>query len=173
MPDDKSLPQAPDNSDHPSVPPPAYSYPPGGGPPLPPSKDAQASYPPMQYAGQSQPQQQQYYAVQPQVTGGMVQQQSTGVHIMQPQMTGGGIPQQERNVGSQFQNEYGMVRADSLIGSVYARCARGDHDVVKKYGPCGIITAIFCFPIGLIALCIDYEERCARCGVRVGGATVG
>ena len=36
--------------------------------------------------------------------------------------------------------------------AVMARCARGDHEVQKKYGPCGIITAVLLFPIGLICL---------------------
>jgi hypothetical protein len=36
--------------------------------------------------------------------------------------------------------------------AVFARCARGEHDVVKKYGPCGIITGVLLFPLGLIAL---------------------
>jgi hypothetical protein len=35
---------------------------------------------------------------------------------------------------------------------VFAQCARGDHDVSTKYGPCGIITAVLLFPIGLICL---------------------
>ena len=36
--------------------------------------------------------------------------------------------------------------------AVLARCARGDHDVETKFGVCGIITAIVCFPCGLICL---------------------
>ncbi|KAH9079504.1 hypothetical protein EDB83DRAFT_1280013 [Lactarius deliciosus] len=51
--------------------------------------------------------------------------------------------------------------------TVYARCARGDHDVVTSFGLCGIICAILLFPIGLIFLCIDTEKKCARCGVRL------
>ena len=37
-------------------------------------------------------------------------------------------------------------------GSVYALCARGEHDVVTSFGLCGIICAILLFPIGLIFL---------------------
>ena len=35
---------------------------------------------------------------------------------------------------------------------VLARCAHGEHDPQNKYGICGIITALVCFPIGLICL---------------------
>ena len=70
-------------------------------------------------------------------------------------------------------------------------CAAGQHDPTKKYGVCGIITAIVCFPCGLIcplyvstisptraltlmtspltvivpASSTDVEKRCVRCGV--------
>ncbi|CAL1708292.1 unnamed protein product [Somion occarium] len=57
-----------------------------------------------------------------------------------------------KNEGANFQQE------------LYARCARGEHDVEKKYGPCGIITAIMCFPCGLICLFNDITKKCARCG---------
>ncbi|THG94265.1 hypothetical protein EW026_g7170 [Hermanssonia centrifuga] len=59
---------------------------------------------------------------------------------------------EEAKVGSQYQNE------------LLARCARGQHDVETKYGMCGIITAIACFPCGLICLFKDSKKRCARCG---------
>nr|VWO95080.1 Zn(2)-C6 fungal-type domain-containing protein [Ganoderma boninense] len=36
-----------------------------------------------------------------------------------------------------------------------------------KYGMAGIITAIVCFPCGLLALLCDQEKRCVRCGSRV------
>ncbi len=51
-----------------------------------------------------------------------------------------------------------VLIAVSLLASVtntyigLARCARGDHDVETKYGVCGIITAVVCFPCGLICL---------------------
>ncbi|KAH9924665.1 uncharacterized protein BXZ73DRAFT_50380, partial [Epithele typhae] len=51
---------------------------------------------------------------------------------------------------------------------VFALCAQGQHDVTTKYGIAGIITAIACFPCGLIALFLDVEKRCVRCGQRVG-----
>ncbi|KAI0696020.1 hypothetical protein BC835DRAFT_1272470 [Cytidiella melzeri] len=65
-----------------------------------------------------------------------------------------------------------VSNVETQMGSQYqaqllARCARGEHDVEKKYGPCGIITAVICFPIGLIALFIDVERKCSRCGVRL------
>ncbi|KAI0087892.1 hypothetical protein BDY19DRAFT_953707 [Irpex rosettiformis] len=61
----------------------------------------------------------------------------------------------EAQIGSQYQQE------------LFARCARGDHVVDTKYGPCGIITAVICFPIGLIALFVDREKKCSRCGVKI------
>ncbi|KAH9949822.1 hypothetical protein B0H21DRAFT_69023 [Amylocystis lapponica] len=48
-----------------------------------------------------------------------------------------------------------------------ARCARGDHDIHRKYGILGIVGAVVLFPCGLICLFIDSEEKCARCGVPV------
>ncbi|EKM59148.1 uncharacterized protein PHACADRAFT_205323 [Phanerochaete carnosa HHB-10118-sp] len=62
---------------------------------------------------------------------------------------------QEAKVGVDYQNE------------LMARCARGNHDAVTKYGTFGIIMAIVCFPCGLICLCSDKQKRCVRCGVRV------
>ena len=74
------------------------------------------------------------------------------------------------------------------IFSVFAMCANGNHDVVTKYGMVGILTAVFCFPIGLLALLyvpyaaahrvlsgpddcffdrVDKERRCVRCGALV------
>ncbi|CCM04645.1 uncharacterized protein FIBRA_06829 [Fibroporia radiculosa] len=35
---------------------------------------------------------------------------------------------------------------------LFARCARGDHEVTTKHGPIGIISAILLFPIGLLCL---------------------
>jgi len=112
--------------------------------------------------------------VQPQATGmqpGLqptMQYQSTSISSRLPTISGlpsvSGFGNNQyatgANLGTDFQNQ------------LYARCARGEHDVVVKYGPCGIITAIACFPIGLIALLIDKEEKCIRCGQRVGGATI-
>ncbi|GJE88775.1 hypothetical protein PsYK624_048610 [Phanerochaete sordida] len=77
----------------------------------------------------------------------MMQQQPRG-----PPLTPG---QMEAQIGSQYQQQ------------LFARCARGDHDVQKKYGPCGIITAVLLFPIGLICLFADVEKTCARCGTRL------
>ncbi|KAL1676972.1 hypothetical protein EV122DRAFT_279542 [Schizophyllum commune] len=45
--------------------------------------------------------------------------------------------------------------------------AQGVHDPKTKYGVCGIITAVLCFPCGLICLFSDTEQRCTRCGVKV------
>ncbi|KIM41944.1 hypothetical protein M413DRAFT_445144 [Hebeloma cylindrosporum] len=58
-------------------------------------------------------------------------------------------------VGAQYQSE------------MYSQCARGDHQFTTKYGPCGIITAVCCFPIGLLCLFLDTERQCVRCGLRI------
>ncbi|KAJ7285745.1 hypothetical protein C8J57DRAFT_1285688 [Mycena rebaudengoi] len=50
---------------------------------------------------------------------------------------------------------------------LYARCAQGIHEPTTKYGICGIITAVVCFPIGLICLFTDTEQRCDRCGIKL------
>jgi len=50
---------------------------------------------------------------------------------------------------------------------LFSACARGQHDRTTKFGTCGIVTAICCFPIGLLCLCADKEVRCARCGVKL------
>ncbi|KIK01059.1 hypothetical protein K443DRAFT_132467 [Laccaria amethystina LaAM-08-1] len=61
----------------------------------------------------------------------------------------------------------GLERGELYRQELFAQCADGKHDPTRKYGLCGIITAIFCFPFGLICLCIDSERRCSRCGVVV------
>ena len=43
------------------------------------------------------------------------------------------------------------------LSTVLAQCARGQHQVTKKYGVCGIICAVCLFPIGL--LCLLYVAR--------------
>ena len=86
----------------------------------------------------------------------------TGGYPGQPQV----IPQQtvvqvQPDLGSQYQQQrktHVSKKKKKLFSNlapfslVFARCARGDHDVVVRYGPCGIIAAIVFFPIGLIFL---------------------
>ncbi|KAF8800560.1 hypothetical protein BYT27DRAFT_7262720 [Phlegmacium glaucopus] len=48
---------------------------------------------------------------------------------------------------------------------LFALCAQGQHERKTEYGVCGIITAIACFPIGLICLFMDTNVKCSRCGV--------
>ncbi|KAF8970563.1 hypothetical protein BDZ97DRAFT_50384 [Flammula alnicola] len=59
------------------------------------------------------------------------------------------------DIGAQYQAE------------LFARCARGDHQWTMKFGLCGILTAIFCFPFGLLCLFLDTDQQCSRCGVRM------
>lgn len=79
----------------------------------------------------------------PQQPGQPMQPQSTGVmmNVMMPGTVGG-------------TNQYMDL------------CMQGMHARTRKYGACGIVTAILCFPIGLIALFVDVEEYCVRCGTR-------
>ncbi|KAF8331016.1 uncharacterized protein EI90DRAFT_3058212 [Cantharellus anzutake] len=50
---------------------------------------------------------------------------------------------------------------------ILAKCARGNHDYATSYGMAGILASIFCFPCGLIGLCLDRDKKCVRCGVDV------
>ncbi|KAJ7905593.1 hypothetical protein B0H14DRAFT_2660815 [Mycena olivaceomarginata] len=50
---------------------------------------------------------------------------------------------------------------------LYAQCAQGIHQPTTKYGVFGIITAVVCFPIGLICLFVDTEQKCDRCGIKL------
>ncbi|KAJ7866828.1 hypothetical protein B0H14DRAFT_3592342 [Mycena olivaceomarginata] len=56
---------------------------------------------------------------------------------------------------------------DQFRGQLFAQCAQGMHQPSKKYGVFGIIVAVVCFPIGLIALLIDVENKCDRCGLKL------
>ncbi|KIK08282.1 hypothetical protein K443DRAFT_85829 [Laccaria amethystina LaAM-08-1] len=57
------------------------------------------------------------------------------------------------------------AKGEQYHQELLARCAAGQHEYTTRFGPCGIITAIFCFPIGLICLFKDSERRCTRCGI--------
>ncbi|KAF8966605.1 hypothetical protein BDZ97DRAFT_620977 [Flammula alnicola] len=48
---------------------------------------------------------------------------------------------------------------------LFAQCAMGNHQPKTNFGICGIITAVMCFPCGLICLFKDTDITCARCGV--------
>ncbi|KAK7031152.1 hypothetical protein VNI00_013567 [Paramarasmius palmivorus] len=57
------------------------------------------------------------------------------------------------------------VAGEEYRATLFAQCAQGIHQPTTKYGMCGIITAIMCFPCGLICLFSDTEQKCDRCGV--------
>ncbi|KAJ3490674.1 hypothetical protein NLI96_g1243 [Meripilus lineatus] len=141
--------------------------------------DEKAAHPPSYPQGAPPP-------MQPQMTGGQYPQGAPpqGYYPMQtpqagmpgyPQMAPmqtpmatGGYPAQPQVVPQQT-----IVQVQPDLGTQYqqqlfARCARGDHDVTVRYGPCGIIAAIVFFPIGLIFLFLDVERKCARCGANLG-----
>ncbi|KAF9464784.1 hypothetical protein BDZ94DRAFT_1255877 [Collybia nuda] len=56
---------------------------------------------------------------------------------------------------------------DPYRSELYALCAQGRHSPTTTFGLCGILTCIFCFPCGLICLCLDSDRVCSRCGVRL------
>ncbi len=59
-------------------------------------------------------------------------------------------------MGQQYRNQRKFSRRshfpDHKVFSVFAQCARGNHDETTSFGLCGIICAILLFPIGLIFL---------------------
>jgi len=67
--------------------------------------------------------------------------------------------------GVQFQDQSPAVIAQNYRDQLFAQCAQGNHERKTEYGVCGIITAIFLFPCGLICLFMDKKETCLRCGV--------
>ena len=92
------------------------------------------------------------------------------------------VPTSKINVG----RSCGAFANEALIESsaVLAQCARGQHQVTKKYGVCGIICAVLLFPCGLLCLLYvirrnrslssyslhyffpscDVQKKCDRCG---------
>ncbi|KAJ3768766.1 hypothetical protein FB446DRAFT_254492 [Lentinula raphanica] len=95
--------------------------------------------------------------------------------MVQPGMPQPAMPYQPAGPGtfmSQPQSIPGpqpQVVGDQYRAHLFAQCAQGIHDPHTKYGVCGIITAVVCFPIGLICLFTDREQRCHRCGIRLDG----
>ncbi|KAJ7449900.1 hypothetical protein FB451DRAFT_1410687 [Mycena latifolia] len=77
----------------------------------------------------------------------------------QPQQGYAPQPQPQQRTAAQVGEDY---RAQ-----LFAQCAQGIHQPTTKYGICGIITAVVCFPIGLICLFTDTEQKCDRCGIKL------
>ncbi|KAJ6502464.1 hypothetical protein C8R45DRAFT_1210012 [Mycena sanguinolenta] len=68
----------------------------------------------------------------------------------------------------QFPNQMSAQQmGDQYRAQLFAQCAQGIHQPTTKYGICGIITAVVCFPIGLICLFTDTEQKCDRCGIKL------
>ncbi|KAF7305073.1 hypothetical protein MKEN_01222300 [Mycena kentingensis (nom. inval.)] len=97
--------------------------------------------------------QQQQYAPQPQP--GYAPQQGFAPQGYPSPPAGGFAPNSAAAIGEQYRH------------ALFAACAQGNHSPTTKYGVCGIITAILCFPIGLICLFTDTEQRCDRCGIKL------
>ncbi|KAJ7097824.1 hypothetical protein B0H15DRAFT_623061 [Mycena belliarum] len=116
-------------------------------------------------SGYAQPAPQQYPS---QGSGYAPQQQG---YAPQPQACPGPSPSQPELSGHQPQS-YPSQRSAAQVGEEYraqlfAQCAQGIHQPTTKYGVCGIITAVVCFPIGLICLFTDTEQKCDRCGIKL------
>ncbi|KAF4576775.1 Membrane protein BRI3 [Pleurotus pulmonarius] len=78
-------------------------------------------------------------------------------------------PQQAQQPWSPNSQAQDPMARDVQIGqnyqaALFARCAQGRHERTTKYGACGIIAAILLFPIGILCLFLDTEDRCAVCG---------
>ncbi|KAJ7109465.1 hypothetical protein C8R44DRAFT_802597 [Mycena epipterygia] len=85
----------------------------------------------------------------------------------------GYAPQPQQGYAPQPQPQtHPSQRSAAQVGEDYraqlfAQCAQGIHQPTTKYGICGIITAVVCFPIGLICLFTDTEQKCDRCGIKL------
>ncbi|KAF9462521.1 hypothetical protein BDZ94DRAFT_721370 [Collybia nuda] len=44
-------------------------------------------------------------------------------------------------------------------------CPGGNHDRKTIFKPCGVLAAVFLFPIGLVCLVVDSDEVCKKCGL--------
>ncbi|KAJ7766439.1 hypothetical protein B0H14DRAFT_3510039 [Mycena olivaceomarginata] len=121
-----------------------------GSPAYPPPAAVPGSYQqpqPAHYA-QGQPQAPQGYAQQPQGYAPQPQASQFTFQRLQTQLSAA-------QIGENFR------------GQLFAQCAQGIHQPTTKYGVFGIITAVVCFPCGLIALFIDVERKCDRCRIKL------
>ncbi|KIY72023.1 hypothetical protein CYLTODRAFT_418206 [Cylindrobasidium torrendii FP15055 ss-10] len=60
-----------------------------------------------------------------------------------------------------------VQQGEEYRSALYAKCARGEHQLRTHYGVCGIVTSVLLFPIGLFALMCDNTKKCTVCGVIV------
>ncbi|KAK7020541.1 hypothetical protein R3P38DRAFT_3198168 [Favolaschia claudopus] len=103
------------------------------------------NYPPQVYSPQPQPQ--QGYAPHP------------GPQTHPSQMSA-------QQVGDQYRAQR-YPPADHEIWSIHFLVLLLVAADSRLKGVCGIITAVVCFPIGLICLFIDTEQKCDRCGIKL------
>ncbi|KAK7022693.1 hypothetical protein VNI00_017019 [Paramarasmius palmivorus] len=133
--------------------------------PPPPVYEAQgqgSQYPPQQSqmsmptpGGSYHQQQPQQGGPQPPSPSHYPSYQGQGPTMMQPPMQRQPEPKSAAQIGEEYR------------AGLFAQCAQGIHEPKTQYGPCGIITAVLCFPCGLICLFTDTEQKCARCGVKL------
>ena len=123
----------PDDSAPLPAPPPAYA------PPSEVSQDPSSNPPHLQYPPSSG----QTYSGSPT----LLPQWNTGSQSVPPDEW---VGQQYRNQRTSFSRRSHFPNHN--VFSVFAQCARGNHDETTSFGLCGIICAILLFPIGLIFL---------------------
>jgi len=61
-------------------------------------------------------------------------------------------------------SEAELQRGRDYQAMLLAKCAEGLHDYSTSYGIVGILSAVICFPCGIVGLFIDQERKCVRCG---------
>ncbi|KAJ7774930.1 hypothetical protein B0H16DRAFT_79937 [Mycena metata] len=83
-----------------------------------------------------------------------------------PQAQQGYAPGQPQPQSYPSQQSAAQV-GEAYRAQLFAQCAQGIHQPSTKYGICGIITAVVFFPIGLICLFTDTEQKCDRCGIKL------
>ncbi|EPT05142.1 hypothetical protein FOMPIDRAFT_1139162 [Fomitopsis schrenkii] len=64
---------------------------------------------------------------------------------------------QPTNVEAQIGYDYQL--------QLMAKCARGEHQVSRKYGVVGIIFGVALFPVGMLVMLCDRKKKCDRCGL--------
>src|SRR6266481_8842125 len=119
------------------APPPAYA------PPTEVSQDPSSTSPHQQYPPSSG----QTYSGSPTLLPQWNATPGTGSQSIPPDEWVGQQYRNQRKPSSRF-----SCSLDHNVFSVFAQCARGNHDETTSFGLCGIICAILLFPIGLIFL---------------------
>lgn len=60
-------------------------------------------------------------------------------------------------------NQVVLVPVNNAMNPL-ALCQQKGHEPMTNYGTLGILSAIFCFPVGIICCLLDQRTMCRRCG---------